>query len=82
VPSLVRDQKAVAERPHDGFGASPLWLALCTAPDEGAEIAELIRVTDMSRATLYRHLSQCARTGQAIQVSRGHWRATNTEDPR
>lgn len=58
-----------------------LWLALCTAPDEGAEIAELIRLTGMSRATLYRHLAQHARAGRAIQVSRGRWRATTTEDP-
>jgi hypothetical protein len=36
----------------------------------------------MSRATLYRHLAQHAQAGQAIQVSRGHWRATTTEDPR
>jgi S-DNA-T family DNA segregation ATPase FtsK/SpoIIIE len=59
-----------------------LWLALCTAPDEGADIAELIRLTKMSRATLYRHLAQHAQAGQAIQVSRGRWRATTTEDPR
>ena len=51
-------------------------------PDDGAEIAELIRLTGMSRATLYRHLAQHARAGQAIQVSRGRWRATTTEDPR
>jgi hypothetical protein len=41
-----------------------LWLALCTAPDEGADIAELMRVTGMSRATLYRHLAQHARAGR------------------
>ena len=57
-----------------------LWLTLCTAPDEGADIAELLRLTGMSRATLYRHLAQHARAGQAIQVSRGRWRATTTED--
>lgn len=34
-----------------------LWLALCTAPDEGADIAELLRLTAMSRATLYRYLA-------------------------
>jgi S-DNA-T family DNA segregation ATPase FtsK/SpoIIIE len=59
-----------------------LWLALCTAPDEGADIAELLRLTGMSRATLYRHLAQYARGGRAIQASRGRWRATTTEDPR
>jgi DNA segregation ATPase FtsK/SpoIIIE-like protein len=73
-----------ADTPDDP-GTTPegaLWLALCTAPDEGADIAELLRLTGMSRATLYRHLAQQARAGQAIQVSRGRWRATTTEDQR
>ena len=59
-----------------------LWLALCMAPDEGAEIGELMRVTGMSRPTLYRRLAEHARAGRAVQVSRGHWRATTTEEPR
>jgi hypothetical protein len=59
-----------------------LWLALCMAPDEGAEIGELIRVTGMSRPTLYRRLAEHARAGQAVQVSRGRWRANTTEEPR
>jgi S-DNA-T family DNA segregation ATPase FtsK/SpoIIIE len=57
-----------------------LWLALCTAPEEGADIAELMRLSGMTRPTLYRHLAAHAREGQAIQVSRGRWRATTTED--
>jgi hypothetical protein len=57
-----------------------LWLALCTAPDDGAEIAELMRLSGMTRPTLYRHLSAHADAGRAIQVSRGRWRATTTED--
>jgi DNA segregation ATPase FtsK/SpoIIIE-like protein len=57
-----------------------LWLALCTAPDDGADIAELIRLSRMTRPTLYRHLAAHAQAGRAIQVSRGRWRATTTED--
>ena len=57
-----------------------LWLALCTAPDEGADIAELMRLSGMTRPTLYRHLAAHAHAGRAIQVSRGRWRATTTED--
>jgi hypothetical protein len=74
-----------AATPDDPDTTTPegaLWLALCTAPDEGADIAELMRLSGMSRATLYRHLSQHARAGRAIQASRGRWRATTTEDPR
>jgi len=58
-----------------------LWLALCAAPDEGADIAELMRLSGMSRATLYRHLAEYARAGRAIQVSRGRWCATTIKDP-
>jgi len=59
-----------------------LWLALCMAPEEGADITELLRASGMSRPTLYRHLAQHAQAGRAIQVSRGRWRAITTEDPR
>lgn len=53
-----------------------LWSALCSAPAEGYEIAELIRLTQIPRATLYRRLREFSKHGRAIQVSRGHWRAT------
>jgi S-DNA-T family DNA segregation ATPase FtsK/SpoIIIE len=79
------DAGAPGQPPDANDTTSPegaLWLALCTAPDEGADIAELLRLTGMSRATLYRHLAQHAQAGRAIQVSRGRWRATTTEDPR
>ncbi|MGH3245343.1 MAG: FtsK/SpoIIIE domain-containing protein, partial [Trebonia sp.] len=41
-----------------------LWLALCTAPDEGADIAELMRLSGMTRPTLYRHLAAHAQAGR------------------
>ena len=52
-----------------------LWVALCDAPDEGADIAELMRASGMTRPTLYRHLAAHADAGRAVQVSRGRWRA-------
>ncbi|HUY45384.1 MAG TPA: cell division protein FtsK [Streptosporangiaceae bacterium] len=58
-----------------------LWFALCMAPPEGADIGDLMRLTGMSRPTLYRHLASHARVGRAIQVSRGRWRATTTPEP-
>jgi len=58
-----------------------LWLALCLAPDEGTDVAELLRVTGMSRPTLYRRLADHAKAGRAIQVSRGRWRAQMTQEP-
>jgi len=57
-----------------------LWLALCLAPDEGTDVGELIRLTGMSRPTLYRRLAEHARAGRAIQVSRGRWRAQMTQE--
>jgi hypothetical protein len=59
-----------------------LWLALVTTPDEGADIAELMRASGMTRPTLYRHLARYAQAGWVVQVSRGRWRATTTEEPR
>jgi hypothetical protein len=58
-----------------------LWNALCAAPVEGYEIAELIRRTGMTRPTLYRRLREYAAEGRVIQVGRGHWRARTTEEP-
>jgi S-DNA-T family DNA segregation ATPase FtsK/SpoIIIE len=52
-----------------------LWAVLCDAPDEGADIAELMRASGMTRPTLYRHLAAHADAGRAVQVSRGRWRA-------
>jgi S-DNA-T family DNA segregation ATPase FtsK/SpoIIIE len=68
-----------SEIPHTPVGK--LWLLLCTAPDEGLGITELLRETGMARATLYRHLRELAQQGHAYQVSRGHWRARTTREP-
>jgi S-DNA-T family DNA segregation ATPase FtsK/SpoIIIE len=57
-----------------------LWVALRDAPDEGADIAELMRASGMTRPTLYRHLAVHADAGRAVQVSRGRWRAARTGD--
>jgi S-DNA-T family DNA segregation ATPase FtsK/SpoIIIE len=83
------DAQSDAGEPGDAVDTDPptsaedaLWSALCTAPDDGADIAELLRASGMSRPTLYRHLAQHAPAGRAIQVSRGRWRATTTGEAR
>jgi hypothetical protein len=58
-----------------------LWLALLQAPDEGTDISDLMRITGWKRTKLYRHLQEHAKTGRAIQVGRGRWRAHTAEDP-
>ena len=68
-------------RQEESSTENALWLALCLAPDTGADLAELIRVTGMSRPTVYRHLHEHAVAGRVVQVSRGRWRAQTTEEP-
>jgi S-DNA-T family DNA segregation ATPase FtsK/SpoIIIE len=71
-----------ADSPNEAATAEDaLWFALCLAPEEGTEVGVLITLTGMSRPTLYRHLSQHAKAGRAVQVSRGRWRASTTEEP-
>jgi S-DNA-T family DNA segregation ATPase FtsK/SpoIIIE len=57
-----------------------LWVALCSAPEDGADIAELMRETGMGRSTLYRYLAQLAEESRATQVSWGRWRASRPGD--
>lgn len=57
-----------------------LWLALCAAPEEGTEIAELMRITGWKRTKLYRHLRKHSEAVRAIRVSGGRWRARTPED--
>jgi hypothetical protein len=54
-----------------------LWSALCAAPDDGADIAELMRATGMHRSTVYKYLAQLAEQGRAVQAGWGRWRASD-----
>jgi len=58
-----------------------LWAALCAAPDEGIAVGDLMRITGMTRPTIYRHLREYVRAGRVMQVSRGLWRARTTGEP-
>ena len=49
-----------------------LWLALCQAPADGADVTDLIRMTGRTRTRLDRHRRQYAGAGRAIG---GHCRA-------
>lgn len=53
-----------------------LWAILCIAPPEGTTVPDLMDQTGMSRPWVYQRLSDMARTGHVIQVSRGRWRAS------
>jgi hypothetical protein len=57
-----------------------VWAALRSAPPDGWTIGELMVITGMPRATLYRHLREHAIAQRAYQVSRGRWRARTPDD--
>jgi DNA-binding transcriptional ArsR family regulator len=58
-----------------------LWTALGTASAEGIGVGDLMRITGMTRPTIYRHLREYVKAGRVVQVSRGLWRARATEEP-
>jgi S-DNA-T family DNA segregation ATPase FtsK/SpoIIIE len=71
----------VSHSAGDQSGPSGADEALCLALDEGTDVGELLRLTAMSRPTLYLRLAEHAKAGRAVQVSRGRWRAVATEEP-
>jgi hypothetical protein len=73
-----RDVGEPDDTPADSGTTSPegaLWAALCAAPEDGADIGDLMRASGMGRSTLYRYLAQLAQAGRALQVGWGRWRA-------
>jgi S-DNA-T family DNA segregation ATPase FtsK/SpoIIIE len=64
----------------DASPANVLWRALCAAPEEGWDTAQLMRITGLARTTFYRHLRDYATAGRACEVSRGRWRARTTDE--
>ena len=71
-----------AEDKHGSADDNPeavLWAALSLAPDEAATVPELMTATGMSRPWIYLRLRELAERGQVIQVSRGRWRATDSD---
>ena len=57
-----------------------LWAALSLAPDTGTAVADLINATGMSRPWVYLRLRALTSRHQAIQVSRGFWKATGEHE--
>ncbi|MEU9869802.1 cell division protein FtsK [Actinomadura sp. NPDC048021] len=51
--------------------------ALDGAPEEGLPIAHLLMLTELSRPTLYRRLAELVKAGEAVQVGRGRYKATD-----
>ncbi|MEV0662179.1 hypothetical protein ACIBI3_34220 [Actinomadura luteofluorescens] len=51
--------------------------ALDGAPEEGLPIAHLLMLTGLSRPTLYRRLAELVKAGDAVQVGRGRYKASD-----
>ncbi|HZA18275.1 MAG TPA: hypothetical protein VE645_15545, partial [Pseudonocardiaceae bacterium] len=56
-----------------------LLSALRQAPPEGCSVPDLMTATGMRRTWVYDRLQDHAIDGRAVQVSRGRWRASNSE---
>ena len=74
-PGDVAERQTAPEAEEANPFEAALWAELCTAPEQGSDMAELMRATGMGRSTIYRYLGQLADKGRAIQVGWGRWRA-------
>ncbi len=84
VPWYLKNAPHVADDPGDSPGSDDtnsledlLWGALRDAPEGGADVAGLMRMTGMRRSTVYKYLALLADQGRAVQVGWGHWRAAD-----
>lgn len=59
-----------------------LWNALRSAPAGGLSVPELMQRTGMRRTWIYDRLQAHANADRATQVSRGRWRATESDHAR
>lgn len=71
----VAEPSVPASTPREDGAENLLREALDGAPDEGLPIAHLLMITQMSRPTLYRRLAELVKTGHAVQVTRGRYKA-------
>jgi S-DNA-T family DNA segregation ATPase FtsK/SpoIIIE len=80
-----RDAQSDPDEPgdiSDGYTTTPeeaLWGALCAVPEDGADVAELMRLTGLRRSTVYKYLALLAERGRGEQVGWGRCRAADPE---
>ena len=77
-PMAPASEPSTAVTPSSGDRTETvLREALDGAPDEGLPIAHLLMITRLSRPTLYRRLAELVKTGHAVQVGRGRYKASD-----
>jgi hypothetical protein len=84
VPWYLKNAPRVPDEPEDTSEGDDtnsieglLWDALRSVPEDGADIAELMRMTGLGRSTIYRYLAQFADQGRVVQIGWGRWRAAH-----
>ncbi|GAA0245254.1 hypothetical protein GCM10009527_047400 [Actinomadura nitritigenes] len=75
IPEVAEPE--LPKRDESGSEAA-LWTLLSSAPDEGVTIAHLKSATGKGRSWVYYRLQELADEGRARQVTRGRWRATQS----
>jgi S-DNA-T family DNA segregation ATPase FtsK/SpoIIIE len=77
----VPDEPGDSQGSHDSSSLEEvLWGALCDAPEDGADVAELMRVTGLGRTAVYKYLALLAEQGRAVKAGWGRWRAANPSE--
>jgi S-DNA-T family DNA segregation ATPase FtsK/SpoIIIE len=83
-PWYLKNPPRVAEEPEDVQDSHDsnslegvLWDALCHVPEDGADVAELMRMTGLGRTAVYKYLGLLAGEGRAVKVGWGRWRAAD-----
>ena len=81
VSDALADPSVPTDEDDSGRGPEALlWAALSLAPDQGISVADLMNATGMGRRWVYYRLRELAGAGQAVQIERGIWRATDHDD--
>ena len=87
VPWYLKNAPRAADEPGDIPGShdssSPedaLWDALRSVPEDGADVAELMRMTGLGRSAVYKYLALLAGQGRAVKAGWGRWRAADPGD--
>jgi S-DNA-T family DNA segregation ATPase FtsK/SpoIIIE len=87
VPWYLVSAPRVPDEPKDAPGgndgsslADVLWDALRSAPEDGADVAELMRLTGLGRTAVYKYLALLAEQERAVRVGWGRWRAVDLEE--
>ncbi|GAB3979226.1 hypothetical protein GCM10029978_074040 [Actinoallomurus acanthiterrae] len=72
-------EEGAPEEPAPETAEERLWRALLSAPDGGISVPKLVKITGLSRPTLYRRLTEQVKAGRVTQVGRGRYRTADPE---